>query len=45
MPPRHFWWLVETLDEGGNAKRKAGLSDQDKAQLMRLLHDAQKGKL
>lgn len=41
MPPRHFWWLCETLEEG--AKRK-GLSNDERSQLMRLYDDAKKGK-
>jgi hypothetical protein len=45
MPPRHFWWLAETLDEGKSTKRGgAGLDDETRAQLKRLLEDAQKGK-
>ena len=42
MPPRHFWWLVESLEE--RPKRK-GLSNDDRAQMLRLLEDAQKGKI
>jgi hypothetical protein len=42
MPPRHFWWLCETLD--GSTKRK-GLSNDDRAQMLRLIDDANKGKL
>jgi hypothetical protein len=41
MPPRHFWWLCETLEEG--TKRK-GLSADDRAQMLRLLDNAVKGK-
>lgn len=41
MPPRHFWWLMETLEEG--TKRK-GLTADERAQMLRLLEDAQKGK-
>jgi hypothetical protein len=41
MPPRHFWWLCETLEEG--TKRK-GLDDDTRAQLQRLLDNAVKGK-
>lgn len=44
MPPRHFWWLVETLDQGGGAKRGAGFTETERAQMLRLLEDAQKGK-
>lgn len=41
MPPRHFWWLCETLED--KTKRK-GLDGETKAQLKRLLEDAQKGR-
>jgi len=42
MPPRHFWWLAETL--GGSTKRK-GLDDDTRAQLQHLLRNAEKGKV
>ena len=42
MPPRHFWWLAESLQ--GPAKRK-GLDDDTRAQLQRLLRNAEKGKV
>jgi len=46
MPPRHFWWLVETLDDGAKSKRGGGaLSEQDKAQMLRMIQDAKEGKL
>jgi len=41
MPPRHFWWLCETLEEP--TKRK-GFDADERAQLKRLLEDAEKGK-
>lgn len=46
MPPRHFWWLCETLDEGADTKRGgADLTEQDKAQMARLIQDAKEGKI
>lgn len=42
MSPRHFWWLTETLE--GGTKHKKGLGADDRAQLLRLLEDASKGK-
>jgi hypothetical protein len=42
MPPRHFWWLCETLEDG--TKRK-GLNADDRAQMSRMIEDAKKGKL
>ena len=42
MPPRHFWWLAESLQEP--AKRK-GLDADERAQMLRLIDDANKGKL
>jgi len=42
MPPRHFWWLCETLGE--TTKRK-GLNADERAQMLRLIDDANKGKL
>ena len=42
MPPRHFWWLLETLEEG--TKRKGSITQDERAQMLRLLDDAKKGK-
>jgi hypothetical protein len=43
MPPRHFWWLVETLDQEAKAKRGGGGLDEDtKAQLMHMINKAKK---
>jgi hypothetical protein len=36
MPPRHFWWLVETLD-GSNAKRSS-LTAQDRKGIQELFN-------
>ncbi|HCZ00180.1 MAG TPA: hypothetical protein DHV56_09325 [Rhodobacter sp.] len=40
MPPRHFWWLCETLEDG--TKRETGLGADDRAQLLRLLKQSKK---
>lgn len=42
MPPRHFWWLCETLEE--KTKRK-GFDDEERAHMLRLLENAQRGKV
>lgn len=42
MPPRHFWWLAATLH--GEAKRK-GLDADERAQMLRLIDDANRGKI
>lgn len=39
MPPRHFWWMAETLQEP--AKRK-GLDADERAQLLRLMEKSGK---
>jgi len=42
MPPRHFWWLCETL---GESTERKGLSEDDRAQMLRLMDDAKEGRL
>jgi isopropylmalate/homocitrate/citramalate synthase len=37
MPPRHFWWLYETLADGDQAKRSR-LSGQDKKAIRDMLN-------
>lgn len=41
MPPRHFWWLAETLQE---PTKRAGLDADDRARLLRLMDKPRKVK-
>ncbi|NBW12556.1 MAG: hypothetical protein EBR82_31475 [Caulobacteraceae bacterium] len=43
MPPRHFWWLLETLEEGTKPEPGGSLGADEKAQLMHMLREARKG--
>jgi len=40
MPPRHFWWLVETLDPPGTGR---GLSEADRRDIAEALKGNPKG--
>jgi hypothetical protein len=39
MPPRHFWWLAETLTE----RPGVSLDDDDKKEMLDLLRRAKRG--
>lgn len=41
MKPRHFWWLVETLEK----RSGPDMSDEDKGELLDLLERAERGEI
>lgn len=41
MPPRHFWWLVETM-EGASAKRGRRLPADDRRAILEMLNGNEK---
>ena len=38
MPPRHFWWLAETLEEP--TKRGPSIGETDRNQMLAMLRKA-----
>lgn len=44
MAPRHFWWLVEAMQDAERAaKPGASLTKDDRRELLALLDEAQSG--